>query len=97
MSEQKLTQKKALPSTETMSHAFTLAITHDKPIMLDYWTFSSVACIGVRDNNEKLLVKSVDEYTSQITKIYKSGNEFIIITENSIYVVSNEIPTKKIS
>ena len=46
---------------------------------------------------EKLLVKSEDEYTSPISKFYKSGTDFIIITENSIYIVSAEIPTRKIS
>jgi hypothetical protein len=67
--------------------------------MLDYWTASldKKALIGARDNGEKMLVKSEDEYTSQIAKFYKSGTEYIVITENSIYIVSNEIPTRKIS
>jgi len=42
-------------------------------------------------------VKSEDEYTSPISKFYKSGTEYIIITENSIYLVSSDIPTRKIS
>ena len=42
-------------------------------------------------------MKSEDEYTSSIAKFYKSGSEYIIITENSIYIVSSEIPTRKIS
>ena len=37
--------------------------------------------IGVRDTEEKLLVKS-EEYTSPINKIYKVEQEYIIITEN---------------
>jgi len=53
--------------------------------------------IGVRENGEKLLVKSVDEYTSPIEKIYKVENEYIIVTENSLYIVSNKIATKRIS
>jgi hypothetical protein len=68
--------------------------------MMDYWTFSldKTVLIGVReDNQEKLLVKSEEEYTSPISKIYKVGKEYIIITENSIYIVDVEIPTKKIS
>jgi len=36
-------------------------------------------------------------YTSPIAKFYKSVTEYIIITENSIYIVSSDIPTKKIS
>ena len=81
-----------------MKHAAKLAIVEDRPIMMDYWTDSleKKALIGVRENNEKLLVKSESEYTSVIGKFYKSGQEFIILTENSIYIVSADIPTKKI-
>jgi len=67
--------------------------------MMDYWTSSldKKALIGVKENNEKLLVKSEDEYTSPVTKIFSVGNEFIVMTENSIYLVDKEIPTKRIS
>jgi hypothetical protein len=87
-----------LPSEVTFKHAAKLAIVEDKPIMLDYWSDSldKKALIGVKDNNDKLLVKSESEYTSVIAKFYKSGQEYIIITENSIYLVSSDIPTKKI-
>jgi hypothetical protein len=109
MSEQKNSQKTEsgaaaplnyrLPSDVTMKHASKLAIVEDKPIMLDYWTPSldKKALVGAKDNSEKLLVKSEDEYTSTIQKFYKSGTEYIIITENSIYVVASDIPTRKIS
>ena len=105
MSEQKTTQKTdngfnyRLPSDVTLKHAAKLSIVEDKPIVLDYWTSSidKKALIGAKDSGEKLLVKSEDEYTSNIVKFYKSGTEYIVITENSIYIVSNEIPTRKIS
>jgi len=82
-----------------MKHAAKLSIVDDKPIMMDYWTASldKKALIGAKENGEKLLVTSEDEYTSSIAKFYKSGTEYIVITENSIYIVSNEIPTRKIS
>jgi hypothetical protein len=88
-----------LPGDATLQHASKLAIVEDKPIMLDYWTSSldKKALIGVRTNNERLLVKSEEEYTSPISKFYKSGGDYIIITENSIYLVSADIPTRKIS
>jgi hypothetical protein len=88
-----------LPSDITLQHVSKLSIVEDKPIMLDYWTASvdKKALVGVRESGEKLLVKSAEEYTSPIAKFYKSGTEFIIITENSIYVVSSDIPTRKIS
>ena len=88
-----------LPSDITLKHAAKLGIVEDKPIMLDYWTASldKKALIGIRENNEKLLVKSEEEYTSSIVKFYKSGTEYIIITENSIYIVSSDIPNRRIS
>ena len=88
-----------LPSDATFQNAAKLSIVEDKPIMLDYWTDSldKKALIGVRENGEKLLVKSAEEYTSPVAKFYKSTSEYIIVTENSIYIVASDIPTKKIS
>jgi hypothetical protein len=88
-----------LPSDTTLKHAAKLGIVEDKPIMLDYWSASldKKALVGVKETGEKLLVKSEDEYTSPIAKFYKSETEYIIITENSIYLVSSDIPTRKIS
>jgi len=88
-----------LPSDVTLQHASKLSIVEDKPIMLDYWTASvdKKALVGVRESGEKLLVKSAEEYTSPIAKFYKSATEYIIITENSIYIVSSDIPTRKIT
>lgn len=88
-----------LPDTKTLQHASKLSIVEDKPIMMDYWTSSldKSVLIGVKESQEKLLVKSEDEYTSPISKIYRVGTEYIIMTENSIYLVDVEIPTKRIS
>ena len=88
-----------LPENTTLQHVTKLSIVEDKPIMMDYWSSSieKESLIGVKESQEKLLVKSEDEYTSPIIKIFKSGSEFIIVTENSIYLVDKEIPTKRIS
>lgn len=90
-----------LPPANALSQAVRLSIVEDKPIMMDYWVDSlnaeSGVIIGVRENKEKLLVKSEDEYTSNVCKIYKVDNVFICVTENSIYLVSNNIKSKKIS
>lgn len=88
-----------LPENSTLQHAAKLSIVEDKPIMMDYWTSSldKSVLIGVKESNEKLLVKSEEEYTSPIAKIYKVGKEYIVMTENSIYLVDVEIPTKRIS
>ena len=88
-----------LPDVTTLQHASKLSIVEDKPIMMDYWTQSleKTVLIGVKENQEKLLVKSEEEYTSPIVKIYKTGSEYIIATENTIYLVDVQIPTKRIS
>ena len=88
-----------LPSNVCLQHSTKLAIVQDKPIMMDYWTASldKSIIIGVKESGEKLLVKSEDEYTSPIEKIYKVEGEYIIVTENSLYIVSASIKTKRIS
>ena len=82
-----------LPSGITLQHCAKIAIVEDRPIMFDYWTAS---CDKDVLSGEKLLVKNEEEYTSPISKIYKVEGEYIIMTENSIYVVSAEIPTKRV-
>ena len=92
-----------LPGEATLRNAAKISIVEDKPILLDYWTVSidKTALIGVKDNKEKLLVKNEEEYTSTIVKFYQIKNgikpELIVITENSIYIVDGEIPSRKIS
>ena len=93
-----------LPSETTLLHAAKLSIVEDKPIMLDYWTASiqkendkAKCLIGIRNKTEKMLVKSEDEYTSPIKKFYKNNKDFIVVTENSIYIISADVPTRMIS
>ena len=90
-----------LPGATTLKNASKLSIQEDKPIMLDYWMDScdesTSVMIGVKTNDEKLLVRSSEEFTSPISKIYKVGDDYIIMTENSIYIVSSKIPTRRIS
>jgi hypothetical protein len=88
-----------VPTYACFQHATKVAILEDKPIIFDYWTSSleKTCLIGVRSNNEKLLVKSEDEYTSPIAKIFKVDTEYIIVTANSIYIVSADISTRRIN
>lgn len=88
-----------LPSNLTLQHSSKLGIVEDKPIMLDYWSDScdKNVLIGVRENGEKLLIKNEEEYTSPISKIYKIEEEYIIMTENSIYIISSDVPTRRVA
>ena len=88
-----------LPPSSIWPHIAKISITEDKPIMLDYWvdSLNKDVLIGVKENDEKLLVKNAEEYTSPITKIFKLENVFIICTENSIYITSSNIDKRRIS
>ena len=65
--------------------------------MLDYWTDSRTkkCCIGVKEGI-KYIVKSEQEYTSTIENMYKIDGCYIVLTENSLYIVSLDIPVRKI-
>lgn len=88
-----------LPAAQTLVQAAKLAIQLDRAIQLDYYvdTATNKAFLGEDDEaKEKMLVKSGDEFTSLIQKIYKVGTDFIILTENSIYIVSGNIQKRRI-
>ena len=86
-----------VPPASVLVRAAQVSIEQDKPIYLDYYQDSvdKKCCIGVRET-EKLLVKSDSEYTSSIESVFKCESCYIVMTENSLYIVSNEIPVKKI-
>jgi hypothetical protein len=89
-----------LPHPTTLLHAARLAIQQDKPIQLDYYVESatSKAFLGEDpESKEKMLVKSNEEFTSLVGKIYKVQEDFIIMTENSIYLVSGKIQKRRIN
>ena len=87
------------PCDLVLRHAVKLSLKNEKPLMLDYWSKSicKAVVIGARATGEKLLVKNEEEYTSPIAKIYKVETEYIIETENSLYIVCASIPSKRIS
>ena len=89
----------SIPSATVLVQAAKVAMEEDRPIYLDYYadSLTKKCCIGVQGSS-KMLVKSDTEYTSSIEKIMriKEDNTWIILTENSLYVVSGDIPVKKI-
>lgn len=88
-----------LPSVSVLQHAARLAIQQDKPILLDYYveTATGKAFMGEdQETKERMLVKSSDEFTSLIQKVYKVTEDFIIVTENSIYIASGKIQKRRI-
>jgi hypothetical protein len=92
-------QVEVVPSAATLVSAAKLAIQRDMPIQLDYFVDSAEGKAFLGEDattNEKMLVKNSEEYTSHIQKIYKAGDDFIILTENSIYLASSKIQKRKI-
>lgn len=89
------------PSEKVLAHAAKIAMEQDKPILLDYYKATQAgghAFLGEdKDTKEKILVKNSDEYTSPVTKMFKAKEDYIIVTENSVYIVSGSIKKKEIS
>jgi hypothetical protein len=88
------------PHYETMKHASILAIKQDKPIMMDYYAHSQLGRCSLKKTTEQdtILFKSADEYTSPLKKVFKidkslinGKTDVIAISENSIYVVHSNI------
>jgi hypothetical protein len=97
--QQVATANDKVPSVTTLVSAAKLAIQKDMPIQLDYFVDSAEGKAFLGEDGttgEKMLVKNSEEYTSHIQKIYKAGDDFIIMTENSIYLASSKIQKRKI-
>ena len=94
-----------LPEVKTLLHVSKLSIVEDRAIMMDYWTDSidKKVMIGIKADGKKMLIKNTEEYTSYIEKVFRISNketemnDYIIMTENSIYLVDADIPSKKVS
>jgi hypothetical protein len=92
-------QQEPVPNATCLVQAAKLAIKDDKPIQLDYYaaTHNGHAFLGEdAKTKERVLVKSKDEFTSLIQKLYKVENDYIIITENSIYIISGKLQKRKV-
>jgi hypothetical protein len=99
MSAPVATTQEVIPSAQTLSHAARIGIQQDKAIMLDYYldTLNGKAFMGEdTETKEKLLIKSNEEFTSLIQKVYKVQDDFIILTENSVYITSGKVQKKRI-
>ena len=89
----------ALPNPAVLLQAAKLALAQDNPIRLDYYaeTSNGTAFMGEDgETKEKMLVKSAEEFTSLIQKTYKVGDDYLVLTENSIYVVSGKMQKRRI-
>jgi 3-oxoacyl-ACP reductase-like protein len=88
-----------IPSAVVLTHAAKISIEKDKPILLDYYadTVNGTAFLGEdQETKEQMLVKSHEEFTSLVDKVFKVGEDYIVMTENSLYIVSGKIKRRRI-
>ncbi len=89
-----------IPCEKALVYAARLGLEKDMPIMLDYYTDTREGRAFLGEDSatkDKMLVRSEEEYTSPISKIFQAGDDFVVITENSIYIVSKNIKKRFIT
>lgn len=89
-----------IPTATALVQAARLGIQQDKPIQLDYYVDSAQgkSFLGEdAETKERVLIKSKEEFTSLVQKIYKVDEDILILTENSIYLVNGKIQKRKIN
>ena len=87
----------SVPSATVLLRAAQVSIDEDKPLYFDYYrdSLEKKCCIGVQGTT-KYLVKSNEEYTSTIQTVFKCDSCYVVMTENSLYVVDAGIPIKRV-
>jgi hypothetical protein len=97
-----------VPNEKVLAHAAKIAMEQDKPLMFDYYMDTragGTAFLGEdKDTKERILVKNPEEYTSPVKNMFKKFHEkdkplfdYIIVTENSVYIVSGSMKKNYIS
>jgi hypothetical protein len=92
MSDSAQQQKKknlGLPTDKAMAQAVKLSIKTVKPICFYFYVDSLKGKVCIQnDNEDKIIFKNEEEHTSPILNTYKCDESYIIVTENTIYIIS---------
>lgn len=86
-----------LPSADTLVKAMKLSLKLAKP--LDFYFYEESCRDGIcimHDGEDMVIYKNDDERTSPISKTFKSEEQFIVITENTIYIISANTPIRNL-
>lgn len=87
--------KLTLPDAKSLNQACKLAIKLSKPIDFYFYIDSCRGgCQIITNDGEKILYKNNDEHTSPIKNTYGVGNEYLVVTENTIYILSKNTQIK---
>ena len=84
-------QQLELPSDKTLLQSTKLSIKLLKPIDYYFYVESLKGNISIiMAEGERIVFKNENEHTSPILNTYKSENSYIVVTENTIYMLSNK-------
>ena len=87
--------KLTLPDGKSLNQACKLSIKLSKPIDFYFYIDSCRGhCQIITNDGSKILYKNNDEHTSPIKNTYAVGNEYLVVTENTIYILSKSTPIK---
>ena len=87
--------KLTLPDGKSLNQACKLSIKLSKPIDFYFYIDSCRGqCQIITNDGSKILYKNNDEHTSPIKNTYAVGNEYLVVTENTIYILSKATPIK---
>jgi hypothetical protein len=84
-----------LPTNKVLQQAMKLSIKLQKPIDFYFYVESlrSNVCFykvdKTNDKGDKIIYKNEDEYSSPILNTYKSEYCYLVVTENTLYVLHN--------
>lgn len=81
--------KLSIPSSATLEQACKLSIKLQKAIDFYFYVDSLKGAICIASNeDDKIIYKNNEEHTSPIQNTYKVNSEYLVVTENTIYVIS---------
>ena len=84
-----------LPTEKTLLQATKLALKTKKPVCFYFYIDSLKGKISIAtDGEDRIIFKSDDEHTSPILNTYKSDTSYIVVTENTIYILSADTPVR---
>ena len=85
-----------MPSAKTLHQSAKLSIEHDKPICYYFYKDSLTDSVRIATyQGDKIIYKNNEEHTSPIVKTFKCDSEYLVITENSIYIISASTKIQK--
>ena len=84
-----------MPSEKTLQQAFKLGLIMEKQICGYFYVDSIKGKVSIETHEgEKIIYKNENEHTSRILNTYKTDSSYIVVTENTIYILGLETVIK---